>query len=92
MHYKVITSVHPALTFNLFPSCLSAASGDVQAYQIRTAASGTIAPGVVMASGQGGAEEATRKREVRLMKNRYDALSGFETCRLVGGKVGKVSE
>uniref|UniRef100_A0A8B9GTQ4 cAMP responsive element binding protein 1 n=1 Tax=Astyanax mexicanus TaxID=7994 RepID=A0A8B9GTQ4_ASTMX len=38
----------------------------------------TIAPGVVMASspvlsGQGGAEEATRKREVRLMKNREAA-------------------
>ncbi|XP_017313516.1 cyclic AMP-responsive element-binding protein 1a [Ictalurus punctatus] len=52
---------------------VQAASGDVQAYQIRTAASGTIAPGVVMASGQGGAEEATRKREVRLMKNREAA-------------------
>lgn len=25
-------------------------------------------------SGQGGAEEATRKREVRLMKNRYGSL------------------
>lgn len=53
-----------------------AASGDVQAYQIRTAAASTIGPGVVMASSpalpsQGGAEEATRKREVRLMKNRY---------------------
>ncbi|KAF4075300.1 hypothetical protein AMELA_G00232870 [Ameiurus melas] len=52
---------------------VQAASGDVQAYQIRTAASGTIAPGVVMGSGQGGAEEATRKREVRLMKNREAA-------------------
>ncbi|XP_058237131.1 cyclic AMP-responsive element-binding protein 1a isoform X1 [Hemibagrus wyckioides] len=52
---------------------VQAASGDVQAYQIRTAASGTITPGVVMASGQGGAEEATRKREVRLMKNREAA-------------------
>ncbi|TSK17990.1 Cyclic AMP-responsive element-binding protein 1 [Bagarius yarrelli] len=52
---------------------VQAASGDVQAYQIRTAASGAIAPGVVMASGQGGAEEATRKREVRLMKNREAA-------------------
>ncbi|MCI4393856.1 hypothetical protein PDJAM_G00160790 [Pangasius djambal] len=52
---------------------VQAASGDVQAYQIRTAASGTITPGVVMAPGQGGAEEATRKREVRLMKNREAA-------------------
>ncbi|KAB5523563.1 hypothetical protein PHYPO_G00154050 [Pangasianodon hypophthalmus] len=52
---------------------VQAASGDVQAYQIRTASSGTIAPGVVMAPGQGGAEEATRKREVRLMKNREAA-------------------
>ncbi|XP_027019702.2 cyclic AMP-responsive element-binding protein 1a isoform X3 [Tachysurus fulvidraco] len=52
---------------------VQAASGDVQAYQIRTATSGTITPGVVMTSGQGGAEEATRKREVRLMKNREAA-------------------
>ncbi|XP_077102816.1 cyclic AMP-responsive element-binding protein 1a isoform X2 [Siphateles boraxobius] len=56
---------------------VQAASGDVQAYQIRTAAS-TIAPGVVMASSpampsQGGTEEVTRKREVRLMKNREAA-------------------
>uniref|UniRef100_A0A672KUI0 cAMP responsive element binding protein 1 n=1 Tax=Sinocyclocheilus grahami TaxID=75366 RepID=A0A672KUI0_SINGR len=40
--------------------------------------SGTIAPGVVMASSpalpsQGGTEEVTRKREVRLMKNREAA-------------------
>ncbi|KAF7689424.1 hypothetical protein HF521_012777 [Silurus meridionalis] len=52
---------------------VQAASGDVQAYQIRTASSGTITPGVVMASGQGGTEEVTRKREVRLMKNREAA-------------------
>uniref|UniRef100_A0A671SYR5 Cyclic AMP-responsive element-binding protein 1 n=1 Tax=Sinocyclocheilus anshuiensis TaxID=1608454 RepID=A0A671SYR5_9TELE len=57
---------------------VQAASGDVQAYQIRTAPTSTIAPGVVMASSpalpsQGGAEEATRKREVRLMKNREAA-------------------
>lgn len=56
--------------------CLSAASGDVQAYQIRTAPTSTITPGVVMATspalGTGtGTEEVTRKREVRLMKNRY---------------------
>lgn len=53
-----------------------AASGDVQAYQIRAAPASTIAPGVVMASSpalptQGATEEVTRKREVRLMKNRY---------------------
>lgn len=57
---------------------VQAASGDVQAYQIRTANTSAIAPGVVMASSpalpsQGGAEEATRKREVRLMKNREAA-------------------
>lgn len=57
---------------------VQAASGDVQAYQIRTTAASTIAPGVVMASSpalpsQGGAEEVTRKREVRLMKNREAA-------------------
>lgn len=53
----------------------SAASGDVQTYQIRTAPTSTIAPGVVMASSPAlptqPAEEAARKREVRLMKNRY---------------------
>uniref|UniRef100_A0AAY4BQK3 BZIP domain-containing protein n=1 Tax=Denticeps clupeoides TaxID=299321 RepID=A0AAY4BQK3_9TELE len=53
-------------------------TGDVQAYQIRTANTGAIAPSVVMASSpglpsQGGTEEATRKREVRLMKNREAA-------------------
>ncbi|XP_073711290.1 cyclic AMP-responsive element-binding protein 1b [Misgurnus anguillicaudatus] len=57
---------------------VQAASGDVQAYQIRTANTSTIAPGVVMASSpampsQGGTEEVTRKREVRLMKNREAA-------------------
>uniref|UniRef100_A0A672TBN5 Cyclic AMP-responsive element-binding protein 1-like n=1 Tax=Sinocyclocheilus grahami TaxID=75366 RepID=A0A672TBN5_SINGR len=50
----------------------------IYAYQIRTAPTSTIAPGVVMASSpalpsQGGAEVATRKREVRLMKNREAA-------------------
>lgn len=60
-------------------SCLrlSAASGDVQAYQIRTTATSAITPGVVMATSPalgagGGTEEVTRKREVRLMKNRYE--------------------
>lgn len=56
---------------------VQAASGDVQAYQIRTAPTSTIAPGVVMASSpalpSGGTEEVTRKREVRLMKNREAA-------------------
>ncbi|XP_061918573.1 cyclic AMP-responsive element-binding protein 1-like [Entelurus aequoreus] len=53
---------------------VQAASGDVQAYQIRT----TPTSGVVMATspalGTGtGTEEVTRKREVRLMKNREAA-------------------
>uniref|UniRef100_H3CSD5 cAMP responsive element binding protein 1 n=1 Tax=Tetraodon nigroviridis TaxID=99883 RepID=H3CSD5_TETNG len=57
---------------------VQAASGDVQAYQIRTAATSAITPGVVMATspalGAGGVtEEVTRKREVRLMKNREAA-------------------
>ncbi|KAA0722238.1 Cyclic AMP-responsive element-binding protein 1 [Triplophysa tibetana] len=57
---------------------VQAASGDVQAYQIRTTAASTIAPGMVMASSpalpsHGGTEEVTRKREVRLMKNREAA-------------------
>lgn len=57
----------------------TAASGDVQAYQIRTAATSAITPGVVMATspalGAGGVtEEVTRKREVRLMKNRWGRL------------------
>ncbi|XP_061633721.1 cyclic AMP-responsive element-binding protein 1-like isoform X2 [Phyllopteryx taeniolatus] len=57
---------------------VQAASGDVQAYQIRTAPTSAITPGVVMATspalGTGtGTEEVTRKREVRLMKNREAA-------------------
>ncbi|XP_028322009.1 cyclic AMP-responsive element-binding protein 1-like [Gouania willdenowi] len=57
---------------------VQAASGDVQAYQIRTAQTNTITPGVVMATSpalgaSGGTEEVTRKREVRLMKNREAA-------------------
>uniref|UniRef100_A0A3Q0TG52 cAMP responsive element binding protein 1 n=1 Tax=Amphilophus citrinellus TaxID=61819 RepID=A0A3Q0TG52_AMPCI len=57
---------------------VQAASGDVQAYQIRTAPTSTITPGVVMATpptlgGSGATEEVTRKREVRLMKNREAA-------------------
>ncbi|XP_024144757.1 cyclic AMP-responsive element-binding protein 1 isoform X2 [Oryzias melastigma] len=57
---------------------VQAASGDVQAYQIRTTSTSAITPGVVMATSPalgsaGGAEEVTRKREVRLMKNREAA-------------------
>ncbi|NXK37501.1 CREB1 protein, partial [Piprites chloris] len=60
---------------------VQAASGDVQTYQIRTAPTSTIAPGVVMASSPAlptqPAEEAARKREVRLMKNRHVHLDRF---------------
>ncbi|XP_068602056.1 cyclic AMP-responsive element-binding protein 1b [Brachionichthys hirsutus] len=57
---------------------VQAASGDVQAYQIRAAPGNTITQGVVMASSpalptQGATVEVTRKREVRLMKNREAA-------------------
>ncbi|KAM6893435.1 cyclic AMP-responsive element-binding protein 1 [Xenentodon cancila] len=57
---------------------VQAASGDVQAYQIRTAPTSAITPGVVMATSPalgtaGATEEVTRKREVRLMKNREAA-------------------
>lgn len=58
---------------------VQAATGDMPAYQIRSPSSG-LPPGVVMASSPGAmhspqpnAEEATRKREVRLMKNREAA-------------------
>lgn len=64
------------LSTDFHVNLLLAAAGDVQAYQIRAAPASTIAPGVVMASSpalptQGATEEVTRKREVRLMKNRY---------------------
>ncbi|XP_064819780.1 cyclic AMP-responsive element-binding protein 1-like [Oncorhynchus masou masou] len=55
---------------------MQAASGEVQTYQIRTANTSSMTPGMVMASspalsGQEGPEVVvTRKREVRLMKNR----------------------
>nr|XP_048287105.1 cyclic AMP-responsive element-binding protein 1-like [Myodes glareolus] len=53
---------------------VQAASGDVQIYQIRTAPTSIIAPGLVMADSPAlptqPAEEAAWKREVRLMKNR----------------------
>ncbi|KAK2900616.1 hypothetical protein Q8A67_008731 [Cirrhinus molitorella] len=58
---------------------VQAATGDMPAYQIRSPSSG-FPPGVVMAASPGAmhspqqnAEEATRKREVRLMKNREAA-------------------
>uniref|UniRef100_A0A8C9EPP8 cAMP responsive element binding protein 1 n=1 Tax=Pavo cristatus TaxID=9049 RepID=A0A8C9EPP8_PAVCR len=66
---------------NSVVSFFAAASGDVQTYQIRTAPTSTIAPGVVMASSPAlptqPAEEAARKREVRLMKNRHVHLDHF---------------
>ncbi|KAM9232816.1 cAMP-responsive element modulator isoform 1-T2 [Leptosomus discolor] len=58
---------------------VQAATGDIPAYQIRTPAA-TLPQGVVMAASPGTlhspqqlAEEATRKRELRLMKNREAA-------------------
>ncbi|XP_055086318.1 cyclic AMP-responsive element-binding protein 1-like isoform X2 [Periophthalmus magnuspinnatus] len=62
----------------LVPSNQVVVQGDVQAYQIRAAPASTIAPSVVMASSPalptgGATEEVTRKREVRLMKNREAA-------------------
>uniref|UniRef100_A0A8B9LPC4 cAMP responsive element modulator a n=1 Tax=Astyanax mexicanus TaxID=7994 RepID=A0A8B9LPC4_ASTMX len=58
---------------------LIAATGDMPTYQIRSPSSG-LPQGVVMAASPGAihspqqqAEEATRKREVRLMKNREAA-------------------
>lgn len=70
-----MTDASDILVLPWFP----AASGDVQTYQIRAAPASTIAPGVVMASSpalptQGATEEVTRKREVRLMKNRYQHI------------------
>ncbi|XP_062907691.1 cyclic AMP-responsive element-binding protein 1b [Mobula hypostoma] len=55
------------------------ATGDVQTYQIRTTPNSTTGPGMVMASSPvlqnqpQNAEETTRKREIRLMKNREAA-------------------
>ncbi|KAG7280360.1 hypothetical protein CRUP_024152 [Coryphaenoides rupestris] len=64
---------------------VQAASGDVQAYQIRTASASTLAPGVVMASSpalpaSGGTEEAARecrrkkKEYVKCLENRVAVL------------------
>ncbi|XP_051913711.1 cyclic AMP-responsive element-binding protein 1-like isoform X1 [Hippocampus zosterae] len=60
--------------FSLLPftSNPSAASGDVQAYQIRTTPSSVMATSPALGTGTG-TEEVTRKREVRLMKNREAA-------------------
>lgn len=73
----------------LFPCVPVAASGDVQTYQIRTAPTSTIAPGVVMASSPAlptqPAEEAARKREVRLMKNRHVHSHHFFPSQLCRG-------
>lgn len=61
-----------------FKICIfyTAATGDMPAYQIRTPTT-TLPQGVVMAASPGTlhspqqmAEEATRKRELRLLKNR----------------------
>ncbi|NWI11026.1 CREM protein, partial [Crypturellus soui] len=59
--------------------CILAATGDMPAYQLRTPAT-ALPQGVVMAASPGAlhspqqlAEEATRKRELRLMKNREAA-------------------
>ncbi|XP_048454740.1 cyclic AMP-responsive element-binding protein 1b isoform X4 [Rhincodon typus] len=55
------------------------AAGDVQTYQIRTTPNSTAGQGMVMASSPvlqsqpQNAEETTRKREIRLMKNREAA-------------------
>nr|XP_028682019.1 cAMP-responsive element modulator isoform X6 [Macaca mulatta] len=62
----------------LAPSHMAAATGDMPTYQIR-APTAALPQGVVMAASPGSlhspqqlAEEATRKRELRLMKNRED--------------------
>ncbi|XP_064224528.1 cAMP-responsive element modulator isoform X20 [Aotus nancymaae] len=61
------------------PSHMAAATGDMPTYQIRAPTTG-LPQGVVMAASPGSlhspqqlAEEATRKRELRLMKNREAA-------------------
>ncbi|XP_074214528.1 cAMP-responsive element modulator isoform X13 [Camelus bactrianus] len=63
----------------LAPSHMAAATGDMPTYQIRAPAT-ALPQGVVMAASPGSlhspqqlAEEATRKRELRLMKNREAA-------------------
>ncbi|XP_025048642.1 cAMP-responsive element modulator isoform X5 [Alligator sinensis] len=63
---------------------VQAATGDMPAYQIRTPTT-ALPQGVVMAASPGTlhspqqlAEEATRKRELRLMKNRSQIWKGFQ--------------
>ncbi|PKK31811.1 cAMP-responsive element modulator isoform X7 [Columba livia] len=63
------------------PVVVQAATGDMPAYQIRTPTT-TLPQGVVMAASPGAlhspqqlAEEATRKRELRLMKNSFKVAS-----------------
>ncbi|NXN56930.1 CREM protein, partial [Rynchops niger] len=77
---QVVVQVSVAVNFQvLLCSQLSAATGDMPSYQIRTPST-TLPQGVVMAASPGTlhspqqlAEEATRKRELRLMKNREAA-------------------
>nr|XP_009943440.1 PREDICTED: cAMP-responsive element modulator isoform X7 [Opisthocomus hoazin] len=64
---------------SLLLSHVAAAAGDMPTYQIRTPAA-TLPQGLVMAASPGTlhspqqlAEEATRKRELRLLKNREAA-------------------
>ncbi|XP_067558050.1 cAMP-responsive element modulator isoform X16 [Pseudorca crassidens] len=71
----------------LAPSHISATTGDMPTYQIR-APTTALPQGVVMAASPGSlhspqqlAEEATRKRELRLMKNRLRTLR-LQTHRL----------
>uniref|UniRef100_A0A3Q2HC09 cAMP responsive element modulator n=1 Tax=Equus caballus TaxID=9796 RepID=A0A3Q2HC09_HORSE len=67
----------------LAPSHMAAATGDMPTYQIR-APTTALPQGVVMAASPGSlhspqqlAEEATRKRELRLMKNSPQVPSAF---------------
>lgn len=68
----------------------TAATGDMPAYQIRTPTT-ALPQGVVMAASPGTlhspqqlAEEATRKRELRLMKNRYGYLTVTQWLVIAG--------
>ncbi|XP_010116546.1 PREDICTED: cAMP-responsive element modulator-like isoform X5 [Chlamydotis macqueenii] len=74
-----VTGDETGKNFVLVPNNMSASTGDMPAYQIRTPTT-TLPQGVVMAASPGAlhspqqlAEEATRKRELRLMKNREAA-------------------
>lgn len=70
--YQVVNCLYKLVIFCL----IAAATGDMPTYQIRAPTTG-LPQGVVMAASPGSlhspqqlAEEATRKRELRLMKNR----------------------